>query len=310
MIKKLTVGSRGSELALIQTKSALASLAKRYPSLDIDLEVIRTTGDHITDRPLHDVGGAGLFIKEIECALLEQRIDFALHSMKDIPTNIAEGLVIAATLKRLEPRDALVSKGECTFDELPEGARVATGSLRRRSQLLAHRPDFMVSNLRGNVTTRLKKFDQSDWNGIILAAAGLMRLGCENRIQSLIPTDMMLPAVGQGALAFQARTADEEVCHLLSTLNHPETAVAISAERSFLRRLQGGCQVPIAAHGIVSADQLQLTGYVGSIDGKQWVRQELEGSLEEAETIGVVLAERMLADGADKILFERRSGAS
>ena len=309
-MKKLTVGSRGSELALIQTKSALSSLAKRYPSLDIDLVVIRTTGDHITDRPLHDVGGAGLFIKEIEGALLEQRIDFALHSMKDIPSNIADGLVIAATLKRLEPRDALVSKGECTFDELPEGARVATGSLRRRSQLLAHRPDFMVSNLRGNVTTRLKKFDQSDWNGIILAAAGLMRLGCENRIQSLIPTDMMLPAVGQGALAFQARTADEEVCHLLSTLNHPETAVAISAERSFLRRLQGGCQVPIAAHGIVSADQLRLTGYVGSIDGKRWVRQELEGSLEEAETIGVVLAERMLADGADKILFERSSGAS
>ncbi len=308
-MRKLKVGSRGSELALVQARSVLSALAERHPSAEIDLVVIRSTGDRVTDRPLNQVGGAGVFIKEIESALLDERIDFAVHSMKDIPSEMADGLVIPATLERLEPRDALVSKRAGALDELPVGAQVATGSLRRRSQLLARRPDAVVSDLRGNVTTRLEKFDRSDWDGVILAAAGLMRLGRGDRIRSLIPIDTMLPAVGQGALALQTRTADEEVRRLLSTLDHRETAVAVTAERSFLRRLQGGCRVPIAAHGVVSADRLRLTGYVGSIDGTRRVRLDSEGSLEEAETLGVALAEQMLAEGAEEILLESRSEA-
>jgi len=295
MTRAIRVGSRGSELALVQTRSTMQALES-----DTELVIIETHGDRITDRPLSQVGGAGLFIKEIESALLDDRIDIAVHSMKDVPSVIADGLSLAATLERLDARDVLVSRGADSVWTLPQGARLATGSLRRRSQLLVARPDLGVEDLRGNVPTRLDKFDASTWDAIVLAAAGLTRLGLENRIRAALPIEDMIPAVGQGALAIETRADDREVIEVVERLNHVASQRAVACERAFLGRLEGGCQVPIGAYAEPDGDRLRIRGYVGSVDGTRHLRREALG--DEPATLGLALAEEMLGLGAAEIV--------
>jgi len=280
----------------------MALLAESVPSLELRIEIIHTKGDKVTDVRLDQVGDRGLFIKELETALLENHVDFAVHSMKDVPSQISPGLVLAATTERLDPRDALISRGARSIADLPQKATLASGSLRRVSQARALRPDLEVVALRGNVTTRLQKFDSSSWDGMILAGAGLKRLGLEHRISALLATDQMLPAVGQGSLALEARGDDRQVLEWLGHLGHRETAVAVEAERAFLRKLQGGCTVPVGALGSVAEDRLTLEGYIGTVEGHRYLRRRAAGSVSEPARIGTALAEQMLADGGKEIL--------
>ncbi len=303
----LRAGSRGSKLALTQTRFILSALQKLIPHLQSSIEVIRTKGDIISDVPLSQVGDQGLFIKEIETALLEDRVDFAVHSMQDVPSLIPSGLVLAVTTRRLDPRDVLISRGPRSLTEIPRNGTVATGSLRRRSQILAVRPDLVVQELRGNVTTRLNKFDSSSWDAIVLAGAGLERLGLSHRISAYIPTTEMLPAVGQGALALEARAADTRVLECLAQLQHHDSAVAVEGERSFLQRLEGGCQVPLGALGLVEGRRLSLEGFLGTVDGRLKIRRRIEGPVSEATSTGLALAEQMLNEGGKEILEETRS---
>lgn len=310
-VRALRVGTRGSELALIQTRAIVAALQQRISGLEIAIEVIRTKGDLVTDVPLEKVGDKGLFIKDIEIALLENRVDFAVHSMKDVPSEVPQGLVLAATTARIDPRDALVARGARSLDALPRGSTLATGSLRRRAQVLARRPDLNVHDLRGNVPTRLRKFENSRWDAVILAGAGLTRLGLADRITSWIPTDQMLPAVGQGALALESREEDGDVRRWLAELHHAPSAVAVLAERAFLRRLEGGCQAPIAALGSVDeeVERVVLEGFLGTLDGQRSLRRRAEGRAAEAAELGLRLAEDMLAAGGHEVLEECRSQA-
>jgi len=306
-MRRIRIGTRGSRLALVQTHSVVEALRERHPEAAVEVEVIQTQGDRVLDRPLSAIGDAGLFIKEIETALLEERVDLAVHSMKDLPSRLTEGLALAATTERFDPRDVLVARSASSLETLPRGGTVGTGSLRRRSQLLASRPDLNVEDLRGNVPTRLEKFDRSSWDAILLAGAGLERLGLASRIRSYIPVESMLPAVGQGALALEIRASDRELAERLRFLNHEETELAVLSERSFLARLEGGCRVPIAAYAEVRERSLRLRGYVGAIDGSRHLRTETEGDASRAEDLGLELAESMLAEGAAEII--RRTGA-
>jgi hydroxymethylbilane synthase len=301
-MRLIRVGTRGSRLALAQTQSIVGAIRARHPDAAIEVEIIQTQGDRVLDRPLSAIGDAGLFIKEIENALLEERVDLAVHSMKDLPSRLTPGLALAATTERADPRDVLVSRNAASLETLPREGTVATGSLRRRSQLLALRPDLKVEDLRGNVPTRLEKFDRSSWDGILLAGAGLARLGLTSRIGSYIAVESMLPAAGQGALALETRASDREIAEAVSFLNHAGTERAVAAERSFLARLEGGCKVPIAAFAEVSEEWLRLRGYVGAIDGTRYLRSEIAGDVSRAEALGVELAESMLAAGADAIV--------
>lgn len=300
MTRSLRVGSRGSDLALIQARATMRALDPL--GIDTELIIIETHGDRVTDRPLSQVGGSGLFIKEIESALLEERIDIAVHSMKDVPSVVPEGLSLAATLERIDARDALVSKSANSIASLPQGARLATGSLRRRSQLLAARPDVHIEDLRGNVPTRLDKLDASPWDAIVLAAAGLTRLGLEERIAATLPIEDMIPAVGQGALAIETRADDREVLAAVAPLNHGPSQRAVACERALLGRLEGGCQVPIGAHALADGDALHIRGFVGSVDGTRHLRREARGEVPEA--LGLTLAEEMLSLGAAEIIRE------
>ncbi len=301
-LRRLRVGSRGSRLALVQAHSILDAIREKHPGIEVDLEIIQTQGDRVTDRPLSRMGASGLFIKEIESALLEGRIDLAVHSMKDLPSKLSPGLALAVTTERADPRDALVSRTATDIQTLPKSAAVATGSLRRRSQLLVRRPDLEVVDLRGNVPTRLEKFDRSTWEAVVLAGAGLARLGLTDRIRSYIPVEDMLPAGGQGALAVETRADEDEIVELLGFLHHLPTALAVACERAFLARLEGGCQVPIGAYAEVRKRSLLLRGYVGSVDGTRHVRREIEGNPDRADELGVELAETMIAEGAEEII--------
>jgi hydroxymethylbilane synthase len=282
------------------------ALRAAHPDTAIEVSIIQTLGDKVPDRPLASIGDPGVFTKEIEGALLEGRVDLAVHSMKDLPSRLTPGLAIAATTERVDPRDALVSRGAASVESLPRGATVGTGSLRRRSQLLALRPDLAIEDLRGNVPTRLEKLDRSSWEAIVLAAAGLTRLGLADRIRSYIPFETMLPAVGQGALALEIRESDRELAEAVSFLTHGPTERAVAAERSFLARLEGGCRVPIAAYAEMEGTGLRLRGYVGTADGRRHLRREIRGESSRAEVLGIELAESMLAAGADGILRELR----
>jgi hydroxymethylbilane synthase len=306
-MRRIRIGTRGSRLALIQTQSIADALQANHPGAEVEVEIIQTQGDRVLDRPLAAIGDAGLFIKEIETALLEERVDLAVHSMKDLPSKLTADLALAATTKRVDPRDVLVAKSASSLETLPRGGTVATGSLRRRSQLLALRPDLVVEDLRGNVPTRLEKLDRSSWDGILLAGAGLERLGLRDRISAYIPIETMLPAVGQGALALETRASDRELLEALSFLDHPATERAVAAERSFLSRLEGGCRVPIAGCAEIRGSSLRLRGYVGAVDGSRYLRREIEGDAARAEALGVELAESMLGAGADAIV---RMGAT
>ncbi len=304
----LRIGSRGSKLALQQSEWVKAQLEERWRDQGVSLKTIKTTGDMILDVPLAQVGGKGLFVKEIEEALQRQEIDLAVHSMKDVPTFLPSGLHLVAITKREDPRDVLISRDGRSLKELRQGARVGTSSLRRQAQLLNFRPDLQIIQLRGNLDTRIWKLTQDHSEGgldaIILAAAGLKRMGWLDRITEYLPFEMSLPAVGQGALGIECRVSDEATNQSLKFLNHQETLSCVLAERAFLRRLEGGCQVPIAAHGRLENGSMRLDGLVSSVDGSRLIRDCVQGPVEDAENLGVNLAERLISKGAEAILKE------
>jgi hydroxymethylbilane synthase len=302
MGRTIRIGTRGSQLALWQARWVQQQIDRNRPGSSTELVIIKTTGDKITDVPLAKVGGKGLFVKEIEEALLDGRIDIAVHSMKDMPADIPDGLCIGAVPPRENPLDALISKQYATIDALPKGARVGTSSLRRTAQLLHRRPDLTIAPLRGNLDTRLNKLADTDLDAIILAAAGLKRLGLADRITAFIEPGTMLPAVGQGALCIENRNHDSEIGPVVANLDHGLSHTAISAERAFSRRLEGGCQVPIAAYAAIDNDRLHITGLVADTDGRQMLKHTLEGPSEHAAALGLELAEHLLAQGAGPIL--------
>lgn len=302
MKAKLTIGTRQSLLALWQSNHIAALLRKEYPKCEVVLKKIVTKGDRILDVPLAQIGGKGLFTKEIEEDLLDGTIDLAVHSLKDMPTVLPEGLCLTAITERANVGDAFVSNKYGSFEELPLGAVVGTSSLRRKAQLLAKRPDLEIRDLRGNVDTRLRKLDEGLYDAIILAAAGLERLDHGDRISSLIPADVCLPAVGQGALAIEARTEDKEVRDMLSFLNDLNTKQATDAERAFLGLLEGGCQVPIGVHADVEGENIRIEAIIAALDGSTILRDTINGKADDAVSLGQQLGKKMLAAGGQEIL--------
>jgi hydroxymethylbilane synthase len=302
MARPVIIGTRGSRLALWQAEWLRSSLAEHFPGISVELSVIKTQGDKILDVPLAKVGGKGLFVKEIEEALREGRVDVAVHSMKDMPAEIPVGLAIGAVPEREIPTDVLISRNGFNLMEIPAGGVIGTSSLRRAAQLRQLRPDLEVSPLRGNVETRIRKLDTDRLAAVVLAAAGVKRLGLEHRITEHLAAGRMLPAVGQGALCLEIREQDPRIGPLISTLDHSATRTAVSGERAFLRRLEGGCQVPIAGYGRVEGSHFTLTGLVAAVDGSRVIKHSLSGPAASAERIGVELAEIVLDQGADKIL--------
>ena len=300
----LIIGTRGSQLALWQAEWVQRQLKQIAPDLSVVLKRIQTSGDKIQDVPLAKVGGKGLFVKEIEEALLRKDIDLAVHSMKDLPAVLPSGLHIICVPEREDPRDALLAGDKKKLDALPLGARVGTSSLRRQAQLLHVRPDLQIKMLRGNVDTRLRKLQENHFDAIVLAASGLKRLGWDEHITECLPVDVSLPAIGQGALGIEGREDDGFVRNLVSRFEHQQTRVTVTAERALLKRLEGGCQVPIAGHAVLQGENLTLDGLVISLDGKRYVRYSLSGLMSEAESIGEKVAEGLLDRGAQPILQE------
>jgi hydroxymethylbilane synthase len=302
MDRTLTIGTRGSKLALWQAEWVRGEICRRFPRHPVALEIIKTQGDRILDVPLAQVGGKGLFVKEIEEALLAGRVDLAVHSMKDMPAEVPAGLAIGAVPERESPADVLIARGGGCLRDLPPGGIIGTSSLRRAAQLRHARPDLGIAPLRGNVDTRLRKLDAGELSAIVLAAAGVRRLGLEQRISETLGLGLMLPAVGQGALCIEIRSGDPWVGPMVGALDHAVSHTAVDAERAFLMRLAGGCQVPIAGHAQVQGRRLELSGMVAEPDGSALIRDRIEGPIEEAARLGVALAERLLALGADGIL--------
>ena len=298
----LKIGTRQSLLALWQSNHIAACLRKQYPECEVVLKKIVTKGDRILDVPLAQIGGKGLFTKEIEEDLLSGEVDLAVHSLKDMPTVLPEGLCLTAITERANVGDAFVSNKYDSFAELPLGAVVGTSSLRRKAQLLAARPDLTIRDLRGNVDTRLRKLDEGLYDAVILAAAGLERLGHGDRIKAVIPSDVCLPAVGQGALAIECRTDDAEVRQMLDFLNDMPTVHATNAERAFLGLLEGGCQVPIGVHADVEGDKIKIEAIIAALDGSIVLRDTIEGAAVDAVTLGKELGKKMLANGGQEIL--------
>lgn len=302
--RTLRIATRKSPLALWQANFVKDRLEALHPDLQVELVPMSTQGDKILDTPLAKVGGKGLFVKELETAMLEGRADIAVHSMKDVPVEFPNGLGLHTICEREDPRDAFVSNHFNQIDELPQGAVVGTSSLRRQCQLRAARPDLVIRDLRGNVNTRLAKLDAGDYDAIILAAAGLKRLEMAHRIAAFIEPEQSLPANGQGAVGIECRLDDHELHALLAPLEHPETRIRVLTERAMNRALQGGCQVPIGAYALVQGEEVWLRGLVGSPDGSRVIRDEIRGPLAEGEALGHTLAQRLLAAGADIILAE------
>ncbi|MDH1441519.1 hydroxymethylbilane synthase [Pseudomonas sp. GD03721] len=302
MSREIRIATRKSALALWQAEYVKARLEQAHPGLKVSLVPMVSRGDKLLDAPLAKIGGKGLFVKELETALLENEADIAVHSMKDVPMDFPEGLGLFCICEREDPRDAFVSTTYESLDALPAGSVVGTSSLRRQAQLLARRPDLKIQFLRGNVNTRLAKLDAGEYDAIILAAAGLIRLGFEDRIRSSISAEDSLPAGGQGAVGIECRSADADVHALLAPLHHRETALRVSAERALNKHLNGGCQVPIACYALLEDDQLWLRGLVGQPDGGLLLRAEARAASSDAEALGVRVAEALLAQGADAIL--------
>ena len=305
----ITIGTRGSRLAIWQAEWIREQMLQQHPSLSVTLCRITTSGDKMLDVPLAKIGGKGLFVKEIEEALLSGEIDVAVHSMKDMPVQLPTGLDILCIPAREDARDVFLSRTGIRLSQLPRGATIGTSSLRRQAQLLAHRPDLRVTLLRGNLDTRLRKLVQGQYDGIVLAAAGLVRLGWAEQVTEYLPVTVCLPAIGQGALAVEGRQDDLFVRELLSPLDHGPTRVCVQAERGFLHRLQGGCQVPIGGHARLTDDGVLLEGLIASTDGHRLVRGAMEGSRTEAEAIGVRLAEQLLMQGGGAILRDMEGHA-
>ncbi len=304
--KQVIVGSRGSKLALIQTNWVISELKRLNPEYEFQIEKITTKGDKITDAPLSRLGGVGLFTKELEVALINKKIDIAVHSAKDVPTEIPEGLIIGATPKREDPHDVLISINNAPLEKLPDNARIGTSSLRRKAQLLAFRPDLKILDLRGNLDTRLKKLEAEDMDAIILAHAGLIRMKYTGTISQIIPFDIMLPAVGQGSLCIEIRKNDARIEKIISGINDTQTKIAVEAERALLAKLQGGCQVPIGAYARIQDNNVFIEANICSVDGDHIIRDEHSGPIEQAAEIGNELAQRMLENGGTRILNEIR----
>lgn len=308
MTRKLTIGTRGSQLAMWQTNWVKVQIEGRHPGIVVEVQVISTKGDRVLDVSLPKLGeqGKGLFTKELEDAILEQRIDFAVHSLKDLPTELPAGLHIGAICEREDARDALIARGTIkSFADLPERAQIGTSSLRRQAQLRAARANLVIQPIRGNVDTRLRKLDEGQYDAIILAAAGLHRLGHSGRITEHLSEELMLPAVGQGALAIECRDDDARTNEIIGELNHEPTRLACQAERAFLKGLGGGCMVPIAAHAWIDSSVMTLAGLVASPDGSEAMREKRTGHVQDAELIGRELADELLSRGADRILTGR-----
>lgn len=310
MERKFTIGSRGSDLALWQTRFTKTLLEKHFPGTAFEIRIIKTKGDAVLDTALSKIGDKGLFTKEIEHALINKEIDLAVHSLKDLPTTQPAGLKIGSVSKRETPNDIFISKNYSSIEDLPQNARVATGSLRRKSQLLAFRPDLEIVEIRGNVPTRIERYLASDLDGMILAFAGVHRLGLDAHIAQIIPTEILLPAVGQGVMAVEIRDTDAEIAEILEAINDTQTKVCVTAERAFLRRLEGGCQVPIGANAVLENGEIALRGFVGSLDGRQVIRDSISGAKESAENLGITLAEKCLDAGAAQILAKARNAAA
>jgi hydroxymethylbilane synthase len=296
------IGTRGSQLALWQANWVKSEVKTRHPELAVELIEIKTRGDKILDVPLAKVGGKGLFVKEIETALLDHRVDIAVHSMKDMPAEIPDGLAVGAIPRRETPWDALVSRKGDPLKGFPKGSRIGTSSLRRAAQLKRAHPSVSIVPLRGNLDTRLRKLHEQKLSAIVLAAAGLQRLGLERQITELMDLDVMVPAVGQGALCIETRDNDPVIGPLMAELNHEPTRTAVTAERAFLKRLEGGCQVPIAGYARLDAGRVRLTGLVADLEGARIVRGDISGSPRDAAATGVRLAEKLLAEGAGDLL--------
>lgn len=300
----IRIGTRGSALALAQAHWVKQKLEERHPGLKIETVTIKTSGDRFLHTPIKAIGGKGIFVKEIEEALLKSEIDLAVHSMKDLPTEIPRGLTVAAVPEREDPRDALVAPGGNSLRTLRSGARVGTGSLRRRAQILNYRPDLSILPIRGNIDTRVKKLEKGEVDALIMAAAGLKRLGWADRIIEYIPPEICLSAVAQGALGLESRHGDP-LAENFVFLHHIPTAVEVLAERAFLRRLGGGCQIPVGARAWVSENHMKLMGVVADVDGHKLFRGEISGSIQEPERLGRELAERLLTEGAEEVLGPR-----
>jgi len=296
------IGTRGSKLAMTQANLVADSLKKTDSEITVEICVIKTSGDIMQDVSLTKIGGKGVFVKEIEDALLAGSVDLAVHSMKDVPTEIPAGLTFAAIMRREDARDVLVSKNNTKMEFMPRGARIGTGSMRRAAQLLAILPDLLIVPLRGNLETRLKKIETENLQGVILAAAGMKRLGLTEKISQYLPIETILPAVGQGALGLEIRADDNELGKVIAKLNHKSTAAEIAAERSFLRHLGGGCLLPIAAFGKLEGDKLSLEGLVAAPNGASVIRDKVRGTIAEAEELGKRLAEVIMEKGGKKLL--------
>jgi hydroxymethylbilane synthase (EC 2.5.1.61) len=303
---ELTIGTRGSKLALWQSEHIKARI-EELTGLPVSLKVIKTTGDKVLDVPLAKVGGKGLFTKEIEVELLAGTVDLAVHSMKDVPTELPDGCVIAATPERVDPRDVIVAGAGLNLDSLPSGARVGTSSLRRRSQLLALRPDVQIVDVRGNLDTRMRKAETGEVDAVILAAAGITRMGWADRITHYIDPAQMVPAVGQGAIGVEIRADDAFMAEVCERLTDADTLTCVTAERVVMRRLEGGCQVPIGAHCRREGDRLVMDAFVGSLDGATLLRHRLEGDVAEPVMLGEAMVDRLLDMGATDILAEIRA---
>lgn len=301
-LTKLTIASRESALALWQSEHIKARLESLYPGLAVSINGMTTQGDKILDVPLAKIGGKGLFVKELETAMMEGSADIAVHSMKDVPMEFPEGLELAVICERENPFDAFVSNRYSSISELPEGAVVGTSSLRRHSQLVAQRPDLVIKSLRGNVNTRLRKLDEGEFDAIILAASGLIRLGFNERIKSVLTPEQSLPAVGQGALGIECRSEDQQIKELLAPLSHPQSEACVRAERAMNHHLHGGCQVPIAGYATLNGNTLTLKGLVASLDGKTVVKAALDGTAHNPEALGVSVAKALLEQGAGPLL--------
>lgn len=302
-MNSITIATRESPLALWQAHFVEAELKRHHPGIEVKLLGMTSRGDQLLDKPLYKVGGKGLFVKELETALLDERADIAVHSMKDVPMVLPPGLTLGVICEREDPRDALV--GVTSFDDLPEGARLGTSSLRRSCQVMQRRPDLQIGFLRGNVNTRLAKLDAGEFDAIILACAGLKRLGFDDRIGAAIDEDFLLPAGGQGAVGIEHRETDGRIAELLAPLAHEETSRRVIAERTVVRRLDGGCDVPIASFAVTEGDSLWLRARVGSPDGKTVIVSEARGS--EPEALGIEVADALIAKGAAEILKAARS---
>jgi len=302
--KNIIIGTRSSKLALWQAEHIAACLKKQYPDLTVELKHVMTTGDKILDTPLAKIGGKGLFTKELETEMLLGDIDFAVHSLKDMPTQIPDGLCLAVITKRFDSGDALVSPKYKTLNALPQGAKVGTSSLRRKAQLLHVRPDLDICDLRGNVNTRLQKLETENFAAIVLAAAGLKRLGLADLITDIILPEICLPAVGQGALAIEARADDIAVLDLLAFLNDAESVQNSTAERAFLAAVEGGCQVPVGVYAQTKENQLHVEAVIASVDGKRLIRDSITGPSMDADKLGSALAQRLLDAGGRQIMQE------